>query len=239
MKLEQLENKIEYRFRDRTLLTTALTHRSYAFEHAPAGSVPVTNERLEFLGDAVLELISSDYLYHLYPDHDEGRLSKLRAALVCEPALNERAGEIDLGAYILLGKGEEQSGGRRRPSIVSDAMEALIGAIYSDGGLEAAKTFILRFVLAHPEEAEIQENGFDSKSRLQEWTQARGRKLEYRIVSESGPDHNKKFEAEVLLDGNTVSSGMGRSKKHAEQQAAAKALELLEASETREEPRDR
>ena len=228
MKLEKFEEKIGYRFQNRSLLTTALTHRSYAFEHTAPGMTPVTNERLEFLGDAVLELVSSDLLFRMYPEYDEGKLSKLRAALVCETALNERAAEIGLGDYILLGKGEEQSGGRRRPSIVSDATEAVIGAIYSDSGLDAARAFILKYILAHPEDAQVQEAEFDSKSRLQEWSQARGQKLAYQIVSESGPDHNKRFEVEVLLDDHAVSSGVGRSKKSAEQKAAAKALTLLE-----------
>ena len=232
MKPELFEEKIAYHFQDRSLLCTALTHRSYAFEHTAQGVVPVTNERLEFLGDAVLELVSSDLLYGLYPDYNEGKLSKLRAALVCETALTERAEEIGLGAHILLGKGEEQSGGRKRPSIVSDAMEAVIGAIYLDGGFEAARAFVLKFILAHPEDAEQQEAGFDSKSRLQEWAQARGKKLEYRIIAESGPDHRKTFEVEVRVDDETVSCGSGRSKKLAEQQAAAQALAVLETAST-------
>jgi len=233
MNLKDFEEKIAYRFQDRSLLTMALTHRSYAFEHTEQGTVRATNERLEFLGDAVLELISSDLLFRLYPDRDEGQLSKLRAALVCEAALSERAADIGLGDMILLGKGEEHSGGRKRPSIVSDAMEALIGAIYSDGGFEPAKEFVMRFVLAHPEEAETNGAVFDGKSRLQEWAQARGMKPAYEIVSETGPDHDKRFCVEVLIDGKPFAKGTGRSKKIAEQAAAAKALRTLEQEETR------
>ncbi|MDO4489629.1 MAG: ribonuclease III [Lachnospiraceae bacterium] len=218
--LKELEGRMGYTFRDFNWLHRAMRHSSYTNEHHMDRLA--CNERLEFLGDAVLEMISSEYLYDRYPEMTEGQLSKMRASLVCEPTLAFDAKELELGKYLLLGKGEERTGGRLRDSIVSDAVEATIGAIYKDGGLEPARDFILRFILNDVEHKQL---FHDSKTILQEMIQKNiGDVLEYAIVDEQGPDHDKCFSAEVTLNGKVIGQGKGRTKKAAEQQAAYQAL---------------
>ena len=219
-KTEELEEIIGYHFKNKHYLTQALTHSSYANEKklGKLGS----NERLEFLGDAVLELVSSDFLYHKYPDKPEGELTKIRASIVCEPTLAYCAADIHLGSYLLLGKGEEATGGRERNSVVSDAMEALIGAIYLDGGFASAKEFIHRFILNDIEHKQL---FYDSKTILQEIVQASYEEpLEYEILKEEGPDHNKTFEVRALLGTKEIGRGSGRTKKSAEAVAAYRGI---------------
>ncbi len=213
-----LEKIVGYQFKNPELLLTALTHTSYANE----SRTPVKhNERLEFLGDSVLELVSADYLFHAF-DRPEGDLTRTRASLVSEDALFQFAQEIHLGDYLRLGKGEERCGGRTRPSVVSDAFEALIAALYLDGGMEVAKNFILGF-LTEGKHAED-----DYKTRLQEVVQANPEeKLRYVLEGETGPDHDKRFVVGVYLNSNRVAIGEGRSKKAAEQHAAREALKLM------------
>lgn len=219
-RLKELEKRIGYQFKDRSLLTLAMSHSSYANEKHL--SKLGCNERLEFLGDAVLEIVSSDFLFHKFPEMPEGDLTKTRASMVCEPTLAYCAEDIDLGGYLLLGKGEEATGGRMRNSIVSDAMEALIGAIYLDGGFTSAKEFILKFVLNDMEHKKL---FFDSKTILQEMVQARGTELlSYELIEEKGPDHNKMFEVAALIGEREISRGTGRTKKSAEQLAAYQAI---------------
>ena len=215
----EFEKNIHYTFNDKELLRTALTHSSYANEKK--GKIRF-NERLEFLGDAVLQLITSEKLFKVNPNMPEGKMSKQRAALVCEDALAGYAHEINLGDYLNLGKGEETTGGRKRPSILSDAFEAVIGAIFLDGGMEPAKKFVLHFVdAAH---LSLQ----DYKTLLQEIIQQNpGEKLSYVVTEESGPDHDKQFTMEVHLNSNVIGKGTGKSKKHAEQAAAKEALALM------------
>lgn len=220
--IEELEQKIGYSFSDRSLIETALTHSSYANE---VKNHTKYNERLEFLGDAVLSLVVSDYLFHKF-HLPEGELTKLRASLVCEKTLNLFAVKINLGQYLRLGRGEEMTGGRKRPSVCSDAFEALIAAIYLDGGQEAARNFVLPFVTDMLEEHATPFK--DYKTLLQEITQQNPEeKLQYVLVEESGPDHDKHFVVQVHLNSNVIGTGRGRSKKQAEQQAARKALELM------------
>ena len=219
--LNELQEITGYEFRDKELFCRALTHSSYANEHRMAKKQ--CNERLEFLGDAVLELVSSDFLYHKYPDKPEGELTKIRASIVCEPTLAYCAADIHLGSYLFLGKGEEATGGRERNSVVSDAMEALIGAIYLDGGFASAKEFIHRFILNDIEHKQL---FYDSKTILQELIQGRHEQLSYELIDESGPDHDKQFTVAVLVDDERVSEGEGHTKKAAEQQAAYQALLL-------------
>ena len=223
--MKELEKLIDYNFKNKKLLQQALTHSSYANEHR--GSNIKHNERLEFLGDAVLSIVVADYIYANCPDLPEGELTKLRASLVCEKSLHIFAQQIHLGDYLLLGKGEENTGGRERPSILADAFEAVIAAIYLDGGMEPAKEFILRFVV--PEINNQSNKPFkDYKTTLQEIVQKNpGEKIDYILVSESGPDHNKHFVFEVHLNSNVIGKGGGRSKKEAEQNAAREALELM------------
>ena len=222
-KLHELEGRIGYRFTDRQLLTQAMTHSSYANEHRL--NKLECNERLEFLGDSVLEVVSSDFLYHKYPERPEGDLTKIRASIVCEPTLAYCAEDIDLGAYLLLGKGEEATGGRGRASVVSDAMEALIGAIYLDGGFANAKEFIHKFILSDLENKKL---FFDSKTILQEIVQADINKpITYQLLKEEGPDHNKAFYVEVFIGDVDYGTGKGRTKKAAEQQAAYQAILAL------------
>ncbi len=217
----ELEQRIGYTFHREGMLRQAMCHSSYANEHR-LGQVH-DNERLEFLGDAVLEVVSSDFLYHHYPKMAEGELTKLRASIVCEPTLALCAKEIDLGHYLLLGRGEEQTGGRMRNSIISDAMEALIGAIYLDGGFESAKTFIERFVLTDIEHKKL---FYDSKTILQEIVQRdyREDEIHYAIIGEEGPDHAKTFLVEVRIGGVVEGTGRGSTKKAAEQEAAYRAI---------------
>lgn len=221
---EKLESNIGYCFKDKDLLINALTHTSYANEHKHKGMKD--NERLEFLGDAVLELVSSEYLYKNMKDMPEGKMTKLRASLVCEPTLAMDAREIDLEDFIYLGKGEDETGGRKRDSIVSDAFEALIGAIFLDGGIEEAKYFILKFALNDIEKKKL---FYDSKTVLQERVNSvKNGNLVYEIIKEWGPDHNKTYEAATKLNGKIIGKGQGHTKKAAEQQAAFDALKTLD-----------
>ncbi len=217
----ELEKRIGYSFKEKRLLRQAMTHSSFANEHNI--DKLRCNERLEFLGDAVLEVVSSDFLYHRYADKPEGGLTKIRASVVCEPTLAFCASEIELGSYLMLGKGEESTGGRNRNSVVSDAMEALIGAIYLDGGFANAKEFVHQFVLNDLEHKQL---FYDSKTILQEIVQARENEeaLEYEILKESGPDHNKVFEVRAVLGGQEIGRGTGRTKKAAEQVAAYRGI---------------
>ncbi len=224
--LTEFEDKIGYHFENQGLLRQALTHSSYANErHMKKLS---DNERLEFLGDAVLEIISSDFLYHNYPDVPEGQLTKLRASIVCEPTLALCTKELDLGDYLYLGRGENQTGGRKRKSILSDALEAVIGAIYLDGGFANAKEFVLKFILTDIEHKQL---FYDSKTILQEVVQGEHEQLDYRLVGESGPDHDKSFSVEVWIGEQKISEGCGHTKKAAEQEAAYHALIKLREQE--------
>lgn len=219
-KLKELEKKIDYTFRDASLLECAMMHSSYSNEHHLPKEA--CNERLEFLGDAVLELVSSEFLFLNNPKKPEGELTKTRAAMVCESSLAFCARDICLGGFLLLGKGEEATGGRQRDSVVSDAMEALIGAIYLDGGFTSAKEFIHRFVLSDLENKKL---FFDSKTILQEIVQAEKlAEIHYRLKKEEGPDHNKRFYVDVLLGDVFYGEGCGRTKKEAEQKAAYQAI---------------
>lgn len=219
-KLKELEKRIGYQFQDFSLLRRAMMHSSYTNEkHLPKFQC---NERLEFLGDAVLELVSSEFLFLENPKVSEGELTKTRAGMVCEPSLAFCARDIELGKYLLLGKGEEATGGRGRDSITSDAMEALIGAIYLDGGFTNAKEFIHRFILSDLEHKKL---FFDSKTILQEIVQAdMGQNISYCLVGEEGPDHNKSFHVEVRIGEKSYGAGRGRTKKAAEQEAAYQAI---------------
>ncbi len=230
MKLQrEFEEKIGYRFQNQKLLVQALTHSSYANEHHLGKQAD--NERLEFLGDAVLEIVSSEFLFHRYPKHPEGELTRLRASMVCEPTLAFCTRELELGKYLLLGKGEDQTGGRERKSILSDALEAIIGAIYLDGGFANAKEFIFRFVLNDIEHKQL---FFDSKTILQEVVQGSySEELHYHLISEEGPDHDKKFVVEARIGTVVYGKGMGRTKKGAEQEAAYHTLLQLREQEPR------
>lgn len=218
-----LQKEIGYEFKDEKYLKIALSHSSYANE---AKLEKINNyERQEFLGDAVLELSVSDYIFKNYQTMPEGEMTKLRASLVCEPTLAYIARkEIDLPKYILLGKGEDNTGGRDRDSIISDVFEALIGAIYLDGGLEPAVSFIKKYVLT---DMESKIEFIDSKTRLQEKVQAVSKTLEYKLVLEEGPAHNKLYTSEVIIDGEKMGIGSGKTKKSAEQHAAYEALKKL------------
>lgn len=217
---KEFQQKIGYQFNDEKLLTQALTHSSYANEkHMKKLS---DNERLEFLGDAVLEIISSDFLYKNYTDQPEGELTKLRASLVCEPTLAICAKEIGLGDYLRLGRGEDLTGGRGRKSILSDALEAVIGAIYLDGGFANAKEFVLKYILTDIEHKQL---FYDSKTILQEMVQSQGEEpLVYELLGEKGPDHNKTFEVRALIGTEEIGRGTGRTKKAAEAMAAYKGI---------------
>lgn len=222
-KLKEIQDIIGYEFKQEVLLRQALTHSSYANEkHMKKFS---DNERLEFLGDAVLEVVSSEYLYHNYPDLSEGELTKLRASIVCEPTLALCTRDMNLGKYLLLGKGENLTGGRTRKSILSDALEAVIGAIFLDGGLECAKAFVHRFILTDIEHKKL---FYDSKTILQEVVQGNyDEPLHYELLAEEGPDHDKNFRVEVKIGDRVVGEGSGHTKKAAEQEAAYHALLLL------------
>ena len=219
-KFEALQNNLGYHFKDISLLRTALTHSSYANEK---GAGTVCNERLEFLGDSVLGFISAGYFYRNY-DFPEGELTKHRAAKVCENALCVFAGELDIGSALLLGKGELRMGGREKPSILADAFEAVLAAVYLDGGLEEAGKLALRFVARNDSIKETK----DYKTILQEIVQRNPEEhVEYVLTGSSGPDHAKSFNVEVHLNSNVIGRGVGRSKKLAEQHAAKEALELM------------
>ena len=218
--LKQLEQKINYSFTDRALLRQALTHSSFANEQKI--NKKLDYERLEFLGDAVLELVSSTFLFDRYPELREGDLTRMRSTLVCGSSLAYCAKDIDVGSYLLLGKGEEATGGRGRESITSDVMEAIIGAIYLDGGYDEASAFIHQFVLSDLENKQL---FYDSKTLLQEYVQReKNATLNYEVIDESGPDHDKRFVIEVRVNGMTMGKGEGKTKKAAEQQAAYEAL---------------
>lgn len=217
---QELQKRIGYQFKNKDFLTQALTHSSYANEQRI--NKKGDYERLEFLGDAILELVSSDFLFRTYPQMPEGQMTKMRSSMVCEPSLAFCARDLELGEFIKLGKGEENGGGRKRPSITSDVMEAVIGAIYLDSGLEDAKAFIHRFILSDLENKQL---FYDSKTRLQELVQAKYRtNVTYELVGESGPEHDKMFSVKVLVNEKTISSGIGHTKKAAEQQAAYDAI---------------
>lgn len=221
--LKILEERIGYHFQNIALLKQALTHSSFTNEQKI--NKTKNYERLEFLGDAVLELVSSEFLFKANPDVTEGELTKMRAAMVCEPSLAFCARDLELGQFMLLGKGEENTGGRTRESITSDAMEAVIGAIYLDGGMEHAKAFIDRFILSDLEDKQL---FYDSKSNLQELIQGKLKKeFHYELLEESGPEHDKTFKVEIFMEEESLGKGSGRTKKAAEQQAAYKALLLL------------
>lgn len=217
---------LNYIFKNKSLFNTAMTHSSHANENRKTQEH--SNERLEFLGDAVLGLICGQYLFEAYPKMEEGELSKLRAALVCEKSLYSFAQKIDLGNEILLGKGEEAGGGRDRASVLADAFEALLAAIYLDGGLENTREFILPFLIKEAEKTIKVEGTSDYKTALQEIIQKNKEEtLTYKLARESGPDHDKFFEVELLINSNVIARGTGKSKRQAEQDAARQALELM------------
>lgn len=221
MNFTEFEEKLGYSFKDKSLLELALTHSSFANEN----KLKKNNERFEFLGDSVLGFVTAEYLFTEFKNRPEGEMTKLRAAVVCEKSLFKFAEQIDLGKYILLGRGEDGTGGRNRPSVVSDAFEAIIAAIYIDGGMEAVKPYILRFI----KDAVKRETSFkDNKSLLQEEIQkVKGNSLAYEEVGEEGPDHDKTFVFRVKLNGEIIGEGKGKSKKEAEQNAAGNALNKL------------
>lgn len=214
-----LEEKIGYHFRDKSLLRLALTHTSYANEHREKGSG--SNERLEFLGDSILDFVAAEYLYKEYPDVREGELSKTRASMVSEKPLAACAGDLGLQNYLLLGKGEEMTGGRNRSSIVSDAMEALIGAVYLDGGFEAARKLVRDAILMDLKREDL---FMDRKTPLQEIYQDIRKQVTYTVTDETGPDHDKRFTVACVVDGEVIGTGTGKTKKAAAQAAAAEAM---------------
>ena len=222
--INELEAAIGYRFQNIILLQNALAHSSYANErwHDSLKS----NERLEFLGDSILGMVVAEHLYQNFPDRPEGELTRMRADMVCETSLAAIANSIGLGAHLLLGHGEEQGGGRNRASILADAVESIIAACFLDGGMEAARSFIGRFVLCNVPVSRLQ--NADYKTALQELVQQKKNQvLTYRLAGQSGPDHDKQFDVEVSLNGNVVGFGSGSSKKRAEQMAARSAIEKL------------
>lgn len=222
--MKELEVKLEYHFKNPYYLKMALTHSSYANESKVQGG---SNERLEFLGDSILGVVVADYLFKEFPDLPEGDLTKKRAALVCEKACCGFSTQLDVGKYLLLSHGEQNSGGRTRSSILADAFESIIAAIYIDGGMEEARKFILRFTLPLLQAAKPKVFK-DYKTALQEIIQQNPEEhLEYVLTGETGPDHDKHFAVEVHLNNNVIGKGGGRSKKEAEQQAAREALELM------------
>ena len=223
--IKDLETAIGYRFHNITLLQNALTHSSYANErwHNSLKS----NERLEFLGDSILGMVVAEYLYKTFPDRPEGELTRMRADMVCEKSLASVAARIDLGRHLMLGNGEEQGGGRNRDSILADAVESVIAASFLDGGMDAARNFIEKFVLVEVPVKKM--HNADYKTALQELVQQKKNQiLSYALVGESGPDHDKRFEVEVSLNGRVIGVGSGSSKKRAEQMAAQSALENLQ-----------
>ena len=225
--MQELEKKLNYTFRDPGLLHEALSHSSYANEHRSA--VRRSDERLEFLGDSVLGFVTAEFLFVQHPDLPEGDLTRIRAALVCEQSLYEVARKLDLGAYLKLGRGEEAGGGRQRTSILADATEAVFAAVYLDGGIGAASDLIHRVLLDAEKEEAVEERRRDYKTALQELIQRQADQvLSYRMIGEEGPDHDKTFRAQVLLNDQPVGTGSGHSKKEAEQSAAKDALSRLE-----------
>jgi len=224
--ISQLEDKIKYNFKDEEVISTAITHSSYANERK--AKKLSYNERIEFLGDSVLSLVISEYLYRMYPNLPEGELTVTRAKIVCENSLSKCAIDIGLGNFLLLGKGEELSGGRNKASILSDAFEALIGAIYIDGGFETARGFILKYMESIIKNCVEGKLFYDFKTQLQEIVQQNGEQhVLYNVIDESGPDHNKSFVTEVRINDVITGKGKGRSKKESEQNAAKDALDKL------------
>ena len=223
--MQNLEEKIGYCFQNRFLLETALTHSSYANEKH--GNASESYERLEFLGDSILGYVTADFLYHHQPPLPEGSMTRLRAELVCEDSLHKVARTLDLGTYMRLGKGEEHSGGRERPSIMADMVEAIIAAMYLDSGMAEAKRFIYERILSHAEISE-EHRSSDYKTELQELIQRKSdQHISYQLIGESGPDHNKRFQFRVSVNGVGIGEGTGRTKKEAEQMAARQALDRL------------
>lgn len=224
--MKELENALEYRFKDKALLLTAVTHSSYANENRKSGME--YNERLEFLGDSILGMTVADYLYKREPKLPEGTMTRLRAELVCERSLYSVAEQLNLGSYLRLGHGEEHTGGRARRSILADAVEALLAAVYLDSGLDEARKIIRRFIIDPYESGEFVNNR-DYKTELQELVQKKsGQVLTYEMTGDSGPDHDKLFGAQVLLNGTPLGDGSGKNKKAAEQDAAKNALEVMQ-----------
>ena len=223
--IAQIEDLIGYRFSDRETLLTALTHTSFV---KGDGKQAKHNERMEFLGDAVLELCVSEHLYHAHPDMQEGRMTKTRARLVCEQALFQAAEKLGLPAHLRLGHGEEVTGGRQKPSVVSDALEAVIGAVFLDGGMDAARAFVIGRVIRLLEDADVGTNDRDYKTRLQEYVQRDHiGTLRYELTGTAGPEHQKLFSMRVLLSDETIGEGQGESKQRAGQAAAKDALARL------------
>ena len=223
MNTRAIEESIGYIFRDKALLQKALTHTSYAYENNVD-----SNEKLEFLGDSILEFISSKYLYQSYPELKEGEMTKVRATVVCEKSLYKIAKLHNFSDFLNLGKSEQKTGGNQRPAILADSVEAVIAAIYLDGGIEPAEKFIIENLKEEIRTASKHVGDKDYKTVLQEKLQIHGDvKIEYNIIQETGPDHDKTFEAEVKCDGRILASGKGKSKKEAQMQAAKKALENL------------
>jgi len=224
--LKLLQERLNLRFRNGALLRQAFTHTSYVNEQR--GARVEHNERLEFLGDAVLQLTVSEALYRMYPDRPEGELTRLRAGIVCEPSLVRFAEALDFGQVVLLGKGEEQTGGRSRPSLLADAFEAFVGALYLDQGLDAVRTFLDAHLFAHlPKESRLplKDHKTELQEKVQQWNLG---SLEYRTVEERGPAHDREFIVVVAVGERTLGEGAGRSKKEAEQRAASRALRLLQ-----------
>lgn len=222
--IKDLETAIGYRFRNITLLQNALTHSSYANERWHNSLM--SNERLEFLGDSILGMVVAEYLFRTFPDRPEGELTRMRADMVCEKTLASVAAHIELGRHLMLGNGEEQGGGRSRDSILADAVESVIAASFLDGGMDAARQFIQKFVLVEVPVKQL--HNADYKTALQELVQQKkNQTLSYALVGESGPDHDKRFEVEVSLNGRVIGTGSGSSKKRAEQMAAQNALNQM------------
>ena len=226
MDVSGLEKALHYNFNNTLLLSLALSHSSYANESNNPNFV--SNQRLEFLGDSVLSIVCTEYLYTHFTEHDEGELTRIRAAVVCEASLYEIASSLNLGAYLFLGKGEERGGGRTRVSILADATEAVFGAVFLDGGLEGARQVILHFIPALADNARRGALHQDYKTILQEIVQKNhGELLSYRLIGSDGPDHKKEFFVAAFLNSNQLAVGRGKSKKEAEQQAAKEALSLM------------
>ena len=222
--IKDLETAIGYRFQNITLLQNALTHSSYANEYWHNSLM--SNERLEFLGDSILGMVVAEHLYRNFPDRPEGELTRMRADMVCEQALAGIANRLELGKHLLLGHGEEQSGGRSRASILADAVESVIAASFLDGGMAAARSFIENFVLCDVPVTKL--HNADYKTALQELVQQKkNQALSYSLIGESGPDHDKRFVVAVFLNGESIGQGSGSSKKRAEQEAARAAIEKL------------
>lgn len=222
-KYKELENLIGYSFSDKSLLDTAFTHKSYTNENIVKKHE--SYERFEYLGDAILEFLVSKYLFDTYPDKPEGELTKLRASIVCEFTLSKLSRELNLGSYGYFSKGERNTGGPNRDSILCDMFESLLGAIYLDGGLEEANIFVKRLLLTDIEHKKLY---YDSKSKLQEYAQKNNITLCYNLISENGPEHDKEYKVNVQLSDKIISEGTGHSKKTAEQNAAFSALKLLD-----------